>query len=46
MKQQEIEKLNEIFMKLEEEIQKTKHSLYLINKSIEKYDQYQYVKPC
>ncbi|MTH55511.1 Degradation enzyme regulation protein DegQ [Bacillus mangrovi] len=44
MTQHKIEELTQILHQLEKEIQETKQSLRSINKSIDKYDKYAYVK--
>ncbi|MEK5272299.1 DegQ family regulator [Aeribacillus sp. FSL K6-8394] len=44
MNHQEIEKINKIFLLLERELDETKKALDNINKSIDKYDKYQYTK--
>ncbi|MBD1380872.1 degradation enzyme regulation protein DegQ [Metabacillus arenae] len=39
-----IEELKQLLNSLEKEIKETKDSLRLINKSIDKYDKYNYIK--
>ncbi|MFC0270993.1 DegQ family regulator [Metabacillus herbersteinensis] len=43
MDQRKIEEMAQALMQLEKEIQKTKQSLQLINKSIDKYDKYAFL---
>lgn len=44
MDQQKIEEMTKLLLKLEKEIKETKESLHLINKSIDKFDKYLFLK--
>lgn len=44
MNQYDIEELKQLLSKLETDIKETNNSLRMINKSIDKYDKYAYVK--
>jgi hypothetical protein len=43
MDQQKIDEMTQLLLKLEQDLKKTKESLHLINKSIDKYDKYSFL---
>ncbi|KEZ47814.1 MULTISPECIES: degradation enzyme regulation protein DegQ [Metabacillus] len=43
MKKHNIEEITQLLKRLEKEIQETKQSLRMINKSIDKYDKYSFI---